>query len=444
MLEVSFAAALFGGLISFLSPCVLPLVPPYLSYLAGVTLDEMQARDDWAVRRRAILTALLFVAGFTTVFVLLGATASALGKSCASTSACSRTLAGVAIIVMGLHFMGLFRIGFLYREARLSATKSVGVWGAYVMGLAFAFGWTPCIGPILAAILAVAGSETSVWRGAALLAVYSAGLGVPFLLAALAMEPFVALLKRMRSRFGYVEKAMGALLVLTGIGFLSGWVQTRVVLAARDVPGRWGGSAEPRGSGGLGTPLPVRASGSHAEPGASTFRPQKAMQLRPKAERGARQPDTGLAGRSRLAVHQPEGQGPARSRQAAATAAEGLEAASAPEVDMPGDHRLPARAFGASRPPDRGGGAERRGQQIRECRQPERERGSAREAPAAGRKAEPRSAAAAGPPSPGRLRTTRPLPFRESVGAATKKAAPRGGLAIERVFEAYMPISLPE
>src|SRR5215207_9680548 len=215
MLEVSFAAALFGGLISFLSPCVLPLVPPYLSYLAGVTLDEMQARDDWAVRRRAILTALLFVAGFTTVFVLLGA----------------------AIIVMGLHFMGLFRIGFLYREARLSPTKSVDVWGAYVMGLAFAFGWTPCIGPILAAILAVAGSETSVWRGAALLAVYSAGLGIPFLLAALAMNPFVALLKRMRSRFAYVEKAMGALLVLTGIGFLSGWVQTASYWLLEAFPG---------------------------------------------------------------------------------------------------------------------------------------------------------------------------------------------------------------
>ncbi|MFL5033516.1 MAG: cytochrome c biogenesis CcdA family protein [Microvirga sp.] len=237
MLEVSFAAALFGGLISFLSPCVLPLVPPYLSFLAGVTLDEMQARDDWAVRRRAILTALLFVAGFTTVFVLLGATASALGNVVRQHIGLLSTLAGVAIIVMGLHFMGLFRIGFLYREARLSPTKSVDVWGAYVMGLAFAFGWTPCIGPILAAILAVAGSETSVWRGAALLAVYSAGLGIPFLLAALAMNPFVALLKRMRSRFAYVEKAMGALLVLTGIGFLSGWVQTASYWLLEAFPG---------------------------------------------------------------------------------------------------------------------------------------------------------------------------------------------------------------
>jgi cytochrome c-type biogenesis protein len=226
MPEVSFAYALAGGLISFLSPCVLPLVPPYLSYLAGVTLDELQAQDDWGVRRRALLTALLFVAGFTTVFVLLGATASALGNVVRQHAGVLSTVAGIAIIVMGLHFMGLFRIGLLYREARFNAERAAGIWGAYLMGLAFAFGWTPCIGPVLAAILALAGSEASVARGASLLAVYSAGLGIPFILAAFAMKPFVKLLKRMRSRFAYVEKAMGVLLVLTGIAFLSGWIQT--------------------------------------------------------------------------------------------------------------------------------------------------------------------------------------------------------------------------
>jgi cytochrome c-type biogenesis protein len=203
---------------------VMPLVPPYLSFLAGVTLDELQAQDDWGVRRRAILTALLFVAGFSTVFVLLGATASALGLFIRQYVDVLSMIAGVAIIVMGLHFLGLFRIGLLYREARVSVNQSLDMWGAYVMGLAFAFGWTPCIGPILAAILAVAGSETSVARGALLLAVYSAGLGIPFVLAAFAMKPFVTLLKRMRSRFALVEKAMGALLVLTGIAFLSGWM----------------------------------------------------------------------------------------------------------------------------------------------------------------------------------------------------------------------------
>lgn len=224
MLDVSVPAAVLGGLISFLSPCVLPLVPPYLSFLAGATLDELQAQGGWSVRRRAILTALLFVAGFSTVFVLLGATASAFGQAIRQHLDVLGTIAGLAIIAMGLHFLGLFRIGLLYREARFNAGPSVDVWGAYVMGLAFAFGWTPCIGPILAAILAVAGSEASVGRGALLLAAYSAGLGAPFILAAFAMRPFVGLLKRMRSRFGYVEKAMGVLLILTGVAFLSGWI----------------------------------------------------------------------------------------------------------------------------------------------------------------------------------------------------------------------------
>jgi cytochrome c-type biogenesis protein len=242
MLEVSIPAAVLGGLISFLSPCVLPLVPPYLSYLAGTTLDELQAGDDWAVRRRALLTALLFVAGFSTVFVLLGATASVLGQALRQHLELLSTVAGVVIIIMGLHLLGLFRIGLLYREARVEVGRSASVWGAYVMGLAFAFGWTPCIGPILAAILALAGSETSVARGALLLAAYSAGLGIPFVLAALAMKPFVAFLKRVRSRFGMIEKAMGAFLVLTGIAFLFGWITSASfwLLEAFPVLGRFG------------------------------------------------------------------------------------------------------------------------------------------------------------------------------------------------------------
>jgi cytochrome c-type biogenesis protein len=223
MLNISLPAAALGGFISFLSPCVLPLVPPYLSFLAGTTFDQLNAGDG-AVRKRAVLAALLFVAGFTTVFVLLGATASALGQAIRQYLDVLSTVAGLAIIVMGLHFLGLFRIGFLYREVRFNVDKPIGLWGAYVMGLAFAFGWTPCIGPVLAAILAVAGSEASVSHGALLLAAYSVGLGIPFLLAALAMKPFVALLKRMRSRFALIEKAMGVLLILTGIAFLTGWI----------------------------------------------------------------------------------------------------------------------------------------------------------------------------------------------------------------------------
>ncbi|HST93878.1 MAG TPA: cytochrome c biogenesis protein CcdA [Microvirga sp.] len=225
MLSVSLPAAMAGGLISFLSPCVLPLVPPYLSFLAGTTFDRLNAGDG-AVRRRAVLAALLFVAGFSTVFVLLGATASALGQAVRQYLDVLSTIAGLAIIVMGLHFLGILRIGLLYREARFNVDKPVGLWGAYVMGLAFAFGWTPCIGPVLAAILTIAGSEASVSRGAFLLAAYSAGLGIPFLLAAFAMKPFAALLKRMRSRFSAVEKTMGILLVLTGIAFLTGWITT--------------------------------------------------------------------------------------------------------------------------------------------------------------------------------------------------------------------------
>jgi cytochrome c-type biogenesis protein len=242
MLDVSIPAAVLGGLISFLSPCVLPLVPPYLSYLAGTTLDELQAGDDWAVRRRALLTALLFVAGFSTVFVLLGATASALGQTLRQYLDILSTVAGIIIIIMGLHLIGLFRIGLLYREARVEVGRSADVWGAYLMGLAFAFGWTPCIGPILAAILALAGSETSVVRGALLLGAYSAGLGIPFVLAALAMKPFVAVLKRVRSRFGMIEKAMGAFLVLTGLAFLFGWITTASfwLLEAFPVLGRLG------------------------------------------------------------------------------------------------------------------------------------------------------------------------------------------------------------
>ena len=242
MLEVSIPAAVLGGLISFLSPCVLPLVPPYLSYLAGTTLDELQAGDDWAVRRRALVTALLFVAGFSTVFVLLGATASVLGQVLRQHLDVLSTVAGVVIIIMGLHLIGLFRIGLLYREARVEVGRSASVWGAYLMGLAFAFGWTPCIGPILAAILALAGSETSVARGALLLGAYSAGLGIPFVLAALAMKPFVAFLKRVRSRFGMIEKAMGAFLVLTGVAFLFGWITTASfwLLEAFPVLGRFG------------------------------------------------------------------------------------------------------------------------------------------------------------------------------------------------------------
>ena len=225
MPNVTIAAALAAGIVSFLSPCVLPLVPPYLVYLTGASLERFADAETKArAGRETLAAALLFVLGFTTVFVALGASASAIGAVLRAYSGELAIVAGVAIIIMGLHFLGLTPVALLMREKRLQAAKPVGLWGAYLMGLAFAFGWTPCIGPILAAILAVAASEDNVARGAGMLAVYSLGLGIPFIAAALAIEQFAAFLARFRAHLGLVEKAMGGLLVLTGIAFLTGAV----------------------------------------------------------------------------------------------------------------------------------------------------------------------------------------------------------------------------
>ena len=222
--DISIFAALIAGLVSFLSPCVLPLVPPYLVYLAGTSLERLAEKEPPPrVRRDTVLAAVLFVAGFSTIFVALGASASAVGALVRFYSNELAIIAGVAIIVMGLHFLGLTPIRFLYRQARVEMPRPVGLWGAYVMGLAFAIGWTPCIGPILAAILAVAASTATVGKGAGLLAVYSLGLGVPFVIAAFAVEPFAAFLARFRAHLGHMERVMGALLVLTGVAFLAGF-----------------------------------------------------------------------------------------------------------------------------------------------------------------------------------------------------------------------------
>lgn len=223
--DVTFPAAALAGLLSFLSPCVLPLVPPYLTFIAGTTIEEVATRRESRARRDILIAAALFIGGFSTVFVGLGATASAFGQVLHRHLAHLSLLAGVAIVLMGFHFLGVFRFALLYREARLDVQKPVGTWGAYVMGLAFAFGWTPCIGPILAAILAVAASQETVGKGASLLAAYSSGLGLPFFLAALAIEPFLHLIKRFRRYFGALERVVGVLLVLTGVAFLTGSIQ---------------------------------------------------------------------------------------------------------------------------------------------------------------------------------------------------------------------------
>jgi cytochrome c-type biogenesis protein len=226
MTDISLPAAAGAGLLSFLSPCVLPLAPPYLCYLAGTTVEALVDEGEARTRRDILVASLLFVAGFSTVFVALGATASVFGSLLRQWSHVLSLLAGFGIMAMGAHFLGLFRLGAMLRESRVEIAKPPGLWSAYLMGLAFAFGWTPCIGPILAAILAVAGSEETVARGALLLGAYAFGLGVPFVLAALAMEQFLGFAKGFRSQFARLEKAVGALLVLTGVAFLTGGLQS--------------------------------------------------------------------------------------------------------------------------------------------------------------------------------------------------------------------------
>lgn len=224
MLDVTFGGALLAGLLSFVSPCVLPIVPPYLAWLAGVSFEELKAEaSDPVRRRRVILSAVAFVLGFTTVFVALGATASVIGRTIAQYFDTLAIVAGIVLIVMGLHFLGVFRLGLLYREARISVDRRpAGLVGAYVVGLAFAFGWTPCVGPVLAAILFVAGGEGTAGQGALLLAAYSLGIGIPFILAGVFASRFLAWAARFKAHMHKVEMAMGALLVVTGILFITG------------------------------------------------------------------------------------------------------------------------------------------------------------------------------------------------------------------------------
>jgi cytochrome c-type biogenesis protein len=219
-LDISYAGAAGAGLISFLSPCVLPLVPAYLSYMAGTTLDRMLEDGDTqaALTRRVFVSALAFVIGFATIFIAMGASASALNRLIIENIDIIGKIAGSVIVLFGLHYMGLLKIPLLYREARFrTRDNSTGLVGAYVLGMAFAFGWTPCIGPILATILTVAASRDDLGYGISLLATYALGLGIPFLLAALAVRPFMRFMQRFRRHLRKVEIAAGALLVLTGI-----------------------------------------------------------------------------------------------------------------------------------------------------------------------------------------------------------------------------------
>ncbi|MBK8441119.1 MAG: cytochrome c biogenesis protein CcdA [Rhodobacter sp.] len=222
--------ALAGGLLSFLSPCVLPVVPPYLAYMSGISMSEMTGPTE--ARRRVILPAVFFVLGLSTIFLLLGFAASALGIFFLTNQEVFNRVAGAIVIVFGLHFLGVFRIPFLMREARLDAGDQGGsALGAFVLGLAFAAGWTPCNGPILSGILTMAAREADVSRGLYLMAVYSIGLGLPFLLSAIFIGRAVGLMKRLRPHMRKIEMAMGALLIVVGVllftssfSMVSGWM----------------------------------------------------------------------------------------------------------------------------------------------------------------------------------------------------------------------------
>ena len=227
--NVSGLAAFIAGLLSFVSPCVLPLIPGYVSFVSGVTIDEMTGTgpgggtavavaSPTVSRRRVLLTAVAFVLGFSFVFISLGATATALGQFLFERLRILGKIAGVLIVIFGLHTMGLLKIGWLYSERRVQVQrKPAGLIGAFFVGISFAFGWTPCIGPILSGILAIAAAQETVGQGVQLLAIYSAGLGVPFLLTALAMNRFFAAFARIRRHYRTIEIVSGALLVVIGI-----------------------------------------------------------------------------------------------------------------------------------------------------------------------------------------------------------------------------------
>ncbi len=221
--------AFVAGLLSFLSPCVLPLVPSYLSFLTGASgVTELGSR-----RHLALLHAALFVAGFSLIFIALGATATELGRLLKDEQQWLQRVGGALIIVFGLYALGVLRIGVLAREARVQlADKPLGYLGSVLVGVAFGAGWTPCIGPILGSILLVASTRADLGQGLALLAAYSLGLAIPFLVAAWALEGFLAWFGRFRRYMGWVERAAGALLVVVGLLMLtgsftaiSGWMQ---------------------------------------------------------------------------------------------------------------------------------------------------------------------------------------------------------------------------
>jgi len=220
MLDISYTGAAIAGLLSFLSPCILPMVPFYLSYMAGVSVQELRGEGEVpaAARRRLIVRAIAFALGVTTIFVMLGLGATAAGRIFLQWKETLSWVAAGVLILFGLHFLGVFRIGLFYREARVtSGLAPASLLGSYVLGLAFGFGWTPCVGPALAAILMVASGMGDLWRGGTLLLVYGLSMTLPFVLAAAFAAPFLGWVSRHRRLMGHVEKAMGVMLIVFGV-----------------------------------------------------------------------------------------------------------------------------------------------------------------------------------------------------------------------------------
>jgi cytochrome c-type biogenesis protein len=227
MLDVTFSGAVLAGLLSFFSPCILPMVPFYLSYMAGASVSDLRAADavPVAARRKLVMNSVAFALGVTTIFVLMGFGATAAGRAFAQWRDALSILAGAVLILFGLHFLGLFKIGWFYREAKLAVDiRPSTLIGAYVTGLAFGFGWTPCVGPALAAILMVASGMGEVWRGGLLLLVYGLSMTLPFVIAALFAAPFLAWVARNRRLMAHVEKVMGAVLIVFGLLIATGSV----------------------------------------------------------------------------------------------------------------------------------------------------------------------------------------------------------------------------
>ena len=214
--------ALTAGFLSFLSPCVFPVVGPYLAYMGGITMNEMSGADD-TVRKRPIGAAIAFVLGLSTIFLLLGFTTSVFGTFFLQNQNWFIIVAGLVVMIFGVHFLGIYRIGFMDREARVEVSDKGGsTFGAYILGLAFAFGWTPCLGPILGAILSIAALEGSVIRGTLLLGVYAIGLGIPFLLVAAFFPSLTGLMNWMKRHTQAVERVMGLMLWTIGLMMMTG------------------------------------------------------------------------------------------------------------------------------------------------------------------------------------------------------------------------------